>query len=108
MDKLIDYICDEIDVLEKKAEAGKLSMSEIQYLDTLAHTKKNLLKSEEMMDDGYSSANDDYYAHTSYARGRGADAKRDSKGRYSSRAYRGDYSRDTRIMDDDRMMDRGW
>lgn len=80
MDRLIDYICDELDNLEHKVDKdGKLSMSEIQYVDVLAHAKKNLLKSEEM-DGGYSKR----YDGGSYARGR-RNAKRDSMGRYSRR-----------------------
>lgn len=88
MDKLIDYVCEELEQLEKKADKGnKLSMSEIQYADMLAHLKKNLLTSEAMMDaDGeYSNEGIGTYA---YARGRGRNARRDSRGRYSSE-YRG-------------------
>lgn len=92
MHKLIEYVCDELEDIERKAEKGKLSMSEIQYADTLAHMKKNLLKADEMMDEGeYSGA--PYYeggnnmGRNSYARGRGRNAKRDSMGRYSSRGY---------------------
>lgn len=88
MDKLIDYICDELHELEKKASKGGLSMSEIQYLDTLAHAKKNLLTSEAMEEyDGderseYSGDNMSSRRNTSY--GRGKYARRDSKGRYMS------------------------
>lgn len=89
MHKLIDYICDEMDELERKAgKDGKLSMAEVQYLDTLAHTKKNLLKAEEMSDGGYSGRYYDgrsYADDRSYARGR--NARRDAMGRYSSRGY---------------------
>ncbi len=95
MHKLMEYICDEMDELESKVEKGKLSMAEMQYLDTLAHTKKNLLKSDEMMENSEYSMNDGYddrsyrnsYADeyrrydTSMARGR--NARRDSRGRYS-------------------------
>lgn len=100
MHKLIEYICDELEELEKKSEKGNLSMSELQYADTLAHLKKNLLKSEEMMeefDEGYSSemrpmtsVGGSYRGGSyrdggmSYARGRGRNARRDSMGRYSS------------------------
>lgn len=94
MHKLIDYICDELDELERKADKGKLSMAEVQYGDMLAHFKKNLLKAEEMSDEGYS--NRAYYGDgrgysqryedgNSYARGRGRNARRDAMGRYSSR-----------------------
>ena len=71
MHKLIDYVCDELEEIERKAEkGGKLSTSDIQYADTLAHLKKNLLKSEmlEESDTEYSGAR-----------------RRDAMGRYSSR-----------------------
>ena len=107
MKALIDFLCSEIDDLERKVgNEGKLSMSEIEYADKLAHLKKNLLKGEEMMEeDGYSNTGD--YSNrgynyryddgmTRYSRARGRmNAKRDSMGRYS----RGRYS-----MADDEMM----
>ena len=84
MHKMIDYICDELDDLERKAANGKLSMQEVQYADTLAHLKKNLLTADAMMDsdDEYSNrySRDDgtYIMHDgSYAR--------DRYGRYMSR-----------------------
>lgn len=92
MHKLMEFICDEMEELERKAEKdGKLSMQEVQYLDTLAHTKKNLLKADEMWDESeYSTAGDRSYArggrmYGSYARGRGQ--RRDSMGRYSREGY---------------------
>ena len=90
MHKLIDYICDELEELERKVErGGNLSMTEIQYMDTLAHAKKNLLKSEEM--EGYSMDRYPYdrriYSMARMGRGRGANAERDSMGRYSSDRY---------------------
>ena len=98
MHKLIDFVCDELEDIEQKASKGELSISDVQYADTLAHLKKNLLKSEEMMEDfdeGYSSemrpmngtmrgGSYRYDGGMSYARGRGSRAKRDSMGRYSS------------------------
>ena len=107
MHKLVEYICDELEELERKADKeGKLSMAEVQSMDTLAHAKKNLLKAEEMSDeseysgmmypryygddrmdgssyrDGRSYADDRSYGDgRSYARGR--NARRDSMGRYS-------------------------
>lgn len=101
MHKLIEFVCDELNDLERKVErGGKLSMPEVQYMDTLAHTKKNLLKADEMEDgysmDGYSRdySRDGYsrrYSRAySEARGRGRNARRDSMGRYS----RDRYSRD--------------
>lgn len=105
MHKLMEFICDELEELERKAEKdGKLSMAEIQYVDTLAHAKKNLLKADEMwedseysMDGGRSYARGRrsmrggnsyrYEGEGSYARGRGRNAKRDSMGRYSREGY---------------------
>lgn len=109
MHKLMEYICDELKELERKADKeGKLSMAEIQYADTLAHMKKNLLKADEMWEESeYSMAGDggsyrgSYNSYEgsyarggnrgggssrrggSYARGRGRNARRDSMGRYS-------------------------
>ena len=109
MHKLIEFICDELDDLERKAErGGKLSMTEVQYMDTLAHAKKNLLNSEEMMEGGYSMDrySGDYsgeYSRDGYSerRGRGRNARRDSMGRYSRDRYSRDrYSRDGYSMDD--------
>ena len=94
MHKLIEYVCDELEELERKAEKdGKLSMAEIQYGDTLAHFKKNLLKSEEMMDDDYSHGRS--YRTMSYA-GRRGNVRRDAMGRYSREGY----SMDGAFMDD--------
>ncbi len=98
MDKLIDYICGELEDLERKAEKSKLSMAEMQYVDMLAHAKKNLLKGDEMMDGEYSGRYDNRMMGTSYenrermggesyARGRGRNARRDSRGRYSNGRY---------------------
>lgn len=116
MHKLINFVCDELEDIEQKAAKGELSISDVQYADTLAHLKKNLLKSEEMMeefDEGYSSemrpmdgsmrggsyrgGSYRYDGGMTYARGRGSRAKRDRMGRYSSE--RG-YSRDGMEMAD--------
>lgn len=111
MHKLIEYICDELEKVEQQAETGKLSMSDLEYADKLAHLKKNLLRADELMDKGYSGdvrrypfsyrgGYDDgsrtYDGGRSYdSRGRGSQANRDSKGRYSSRYIRDDYSMNT-------------
>lgn len=115
MDKMIEFVCEQLEDLEKKAAKGSMTMPEVQYADTLAHLKKNLLKSEEMMaemDGEYSgdmggmsyrrgnrggSYRGGSYEGGSYARGRGSNARRDSMGRYSSE--RG-YSRDPQEMAD--------
>lgn len=108
MHKLMEYICDELDELERKAEkGGKLSMAEIEYADKLAHIKKSLLTADELWEDSeYSNADGGSYRYSrrggsyargtqggmqggqggtsmSYARGRGRNARRDSMGRYS-------------------------
>lgn len=111
MHKLIEYICDELEKVEQQAETGKLSMSDLEYADKLAHLKKNLLRADELMDKGYSGdvrrypfsyrgGYDDgsrtYDGGRFYdSRGRGSQANRDSRGRYSSRYIRDDYSMNT-------------
>lgn len=87
MHKLMEYICDELEQLERKADKeGKLSMAEIQYMDTLLHAKKNLLTAEAMSgeeDEEYSNAGGNYSYARGGGRGRGSNARRDSMGRYS-------------------------
>lgn len=126
MHKLIEYVCEELESLEKKAAKGSMSAAEIEYADKLASLKKNLLKGDmlydEVMEDGEYSGNmggmsyqrggrggnrggnmggGSYDDGMSYARGdgrgRGRNARRDSMGRYSSE--RG-YSRDGQEMAD--------
>lgn len=97
MHKLIEYACEELEALEKKAAKGSMSAAEIEYADKLASLKKNLLKGDMLydemeMDGGEYSGN---YAYArggnrggdmgsgSYARGRSRNARRDSMGRYS-------------------------
>ena len=84
---------------------GDLSGGDVEYLDKLTHMLKSIKTTLAMMDadDGGYSRDDGmggvysgrypgrYYTGTSYARGRGSNAKRDSMGRYSRN--RG-YSRD--------------
>ena len=92
MHKIYEYLCDELKTLEKKAESGQgLSMAEFEYLNKLTETKKNLLKIEMLEEDSeygggsYRDGNDRMYGDSSYARGRGRNARRDSMGRYSRR-----------------------
>ena len=99
MHKLYEYVCDELKDLEKKAEKGNLSMQEVQYADTLAHLKKNLMKADEMMEDEFGEYSMAYYPMTSYAEegggrggyprrgGRSYAQRRDPMGRYSRRGY---------------------
>ena len=104
--KLRDMLCEE---LEKHAAKGEINMSSLSVIDTLTHAIKNLdkilMEEEEgasyagpdmggsyggsyrygagpVFRGGYSREGGDRY--TSYARGRGANANRDSMGRYSS------------------------
>lgn len=124
MDKLIKYVCDELDKIEQMAASGKLSFSDIEYADKLAHLKKNLLKADELME-GYSGENrgmdsfrggmysrrgNSYDERGSYEgrggrgssfdnRGRGSNAQRDSRGRYSSADNYSRYLRDDYSMD---------
>ena len=90
-------------------------MQEVQYADTLAHLKKNLMKADEMMEDENGEYSMAYYPMTSYAeeggnkgggyptrrmdgsrvsyaRGRGRNARRDSMGRYSREGENGGMS----------------
>ena len=117
MHKLIEYACDKLDELEKKAEKGNLSMAETEYAEVLSSLKKNLLKGDILYDEvmemdgeysgamrpmsdmggSYRGGSYRYDGGMSYARGRGSRAKRDSMGRYSSE--RG-YSRDGMEMAD--------
>ena len=98
-DKLVDEL----------AEYGRkdLSESSLKTVDTLAHAAKNIIKVIDCCEeDGYShGVRGDYvrpdgsYRHDdmSYARGRGAGAKRDSMGRYS-RAHDDMYMQLERLM----------
>ena len=114
-EKLMDYICEELEELERKAgKDGKLSMAEIQYGDTLAHFKKSLLTSEAMWEGSeYSEAGGSYGSYARGGGGRGSNRsgrsnyagayargrRRDSMGRYSrdggsyeGGSYEGGYS----------------
>lgn len=98
MHKLCEYIDEELMELERKVGKGqKLSASELEYGDKLAHWKKSLLTNEAMEGEGEYSGydgrsyarndmgrgRDNSYMMGSYARGR----RRDSMGRYSSEGY---------------------
>ncbi len=115
MHKLMEYICKELEEMERKAEKdGSLSMAEIEYIDKLTHIKKSLLSAEEMWEDSeYSNAGsyEGSYRRSyrggnqgggSYARGRGRNARRDSMGRYSRE---GGYSREMYSRDGAEMVE---
>jgi hypothetical protein len=63
---------------EKVGMGGKLSRTEIEDGKNLAKFKMALLTNEAMEEDG------EYSGNYSGARGRGRNARRDSRGRYSS------------------------
>lgn len=132
MHKLINYVCDELDKIEQQAGSGKLSIAEVEYADKLAHLKKNLLRADELMEAGYNGdlrrwpssyregrsyeGGGSSYGRdgSSYARerggssydnrGRGSNAQRDSRGRYSSGRGYSRYVRDDYSMDSDEVV----
>lgn len=117
MHKLMDYVCDELEELERKVEkGGKLTMAETEYAGELLDAKKDMLKIDEMEDMGgssfasrsnrggsYEGRSYGSYMGGSYAdgRGRGSQANRDRMGRYSSE--RG-YSQDSDLMEEIEML----
>lgn len=108
-DSFYDFVCHELEELDEKAKADKVSMTDVQYADMLEHYKKSYLTNEAMEGEGYS--NRGYMPHwggyayegdrmggNSYA-GR-MNAKRDSMGRYSrNRGY--SYSEDMEATKDE-------
>lgn len=116
MHDLKDLLCAELeDYAEKGKKSGKMSMGDLESIHKLTDTVKNILKIDMLegesgySEDGaymgegriYGTSYDGYDRGTSYARGRGRYAKRDSMGRYSRDGgmpyrggMRGGYSRD--------------
>ena len=101
MHDLKDLLCAELeDYAEKGKKSGKMSMGDLESIHKLTDTVKNILKidtlTEEMgySEDGhymgegriYGTSYESGYSErggSSYARGRGRYARRDSMGRYS-------------------------
>ena len=103
METLKDLLCAELeDYAEKGQKANKMSAGDLEAIHKLTDTVKNILKIDMLEEEsGYSE--DGHYmgegriygtsyesgyserGGSSYARGRGRYAKRDSMGRYSSR-----------------------
>lgn len=82
MHKIKNMICEELEEYGKKKS---LSVSDVEMIHKLTDTVKNIDKIEMLEgDDGYSETYPYYIGGSSYARGRGRYAKRDSMGRYSS------------------------
>ena len=111
MHDLKDLLCAELeDYAEKGKKSGKMSMGDLDSIHKLTDTVKNILKIDMLegetgySEDGaymgegriYGTSYDGYDRGTSYSRGRGRYAKRDSMGRYSrdGRGMRDGYSRD--------------
>lgn len=82
MYKIKNMLCEELEEYGKKKS---LSVSDVEMIHKLTDTVKNIDKIEMLEgDDGYSETYPYYMGGSSYARGRGRYAKRDSMGRYSS------------------------
>lgn len=96
--ELKDSLCEELKEYSRK---GKMSAGDLEVVDKLTHTIKNLDKIiEKYEEEGYSEERGSrggsyrggsyedggrtYRVEGSYARGRGRNARRDSMGRYSS------------------------
>ena len=105
MHDLKDLLCAELkDYAEKGKRSGELSKADVEVIDTVLNSVKNIYKIDkyEMEAEGgysedghymgegriYGTSYESGYSErggSSYARGRGRYAKRDSMGRYSSR-----------------------
>jgi hypothetical protein len=92
--ELKDKLCKE---LEEYGAKDKMDVGTLDVVDKLAHTIKNLDKIIEKYEDDYSGDvyddADRRHPMRGYSRARGRmNARRDSRGRYSSRMYSGDTS----------------
>lgn len=101
MHDLKDLLCAELeDYAEKGKKSGKMSMGDLESIHKLTDTVKNILKIDMLEEEGgysedghymgegriYGTSYESGYSErdgSSYARGRGRYAKRDSMGRYS-------------------------
>lgn len=103
-----DMLCDELEDIAKKND---LSMNNLDIIDTAVDVLKDIsvlraMEDEYPVEHGYSGRYNPIYNYddgmtgSSYARGRGANAARDSRGRYMSRGYSGDTKEELqRLMD---------
>lgn len=91
MHKIKDMLMDELYQYEEKAKkmnGGKLSAGDLETIHKLTDTVKNIDKIEVLESEGGYSEDGHYMGEgriygTSYARGRGRNARRDDMGRYS-------------------------
>jgi len=101
-----EMLCDELEGIAKKKE---LTTSSLEVIDKAIDIVKDIATIEAMeqeygySEDGYSGGyygRMPYYMYddmgSSYSRGRGSNARRDSMGRYSNEGRSYDYSGDTR------------
>ena len=100
--ELRDMLMDELDNITSK---GELTAGSLDTVDKLTHSIKSIdtiCAMEETKDYSYNDGNSyarSYNDGNSYARGRGSNAKRDNRGRYSRRGYSrtyGGYSGDNK------------
>ena len=121
MHKLINFICDELEELERKVDKqGGLSMAELQYGDMLAHFEKSLLTSEAMKNSDYSKEWDEGYSGSrrrdsmgrfvdgsSYNRyyDDGYSDRRSYEGNYSGRRYSRDEGKTHMVHEFEKLMD---
>ena len=105
MHKLIEYVCDELKELEKKADKGEMSMSDIEKIEKLSSIKKNLLKGEMLFDEVMGDEQSGRYPYMGgfYARGgsnRGGSYEGSYEGSYADdmdgMSMRGSYARGRR------------
>ena len=102
MEDLKDLLCSELeDYAEKGKKSGKMSTADIEVIDTVLNSVKNIYKIDKYKEEteGYSedghymgegriygtSYDDGMHREGGYSYARGRYAKRDSMGRYSSR-----------------------
>ena len=97
---LYDYVCDELQEVEKDG----LKASNLDSTDKLLNIKKNLLKIEKYEDEGYSMDGGYWTAEGSYADGMG-NMRNYSGARRGEHWVRGHYSRDGYRMSDRRIYD---
>lgn len=102
MEELRDMLCEELEhIAEKEITTGTLDV-----IDKLTHSIKSIDTIMAMEESGYSNNSyrsyddgsyegyGDYGRRGSYARGRGRNARRDSRGRYSRRYSRAEAKED--------------
>ena len=96
---LYDYVCDELQEVEKDG----LKASNLDSTDKLLNIKKNLLKIEKLEGEGYSMDGGYWTAEGSYADGMDGNMRNYSGARRGEHWVRGHYSRNGYRMNDRRM-----